>query len=57
MRAGAMDGRYIMDWNKDSVADAGFARSRLCTQADVPSEGAMEGDSESQAQGDVASSN
>ena len=57
MRAGAMDGRYIMDWNKDSVADAGFARSRLCTQADVPSEGGMEGDSESQAQGDVASSN
>ena len=26
MRAGAMDGRYIMDWNKDSVADAGFAK-------------------------------
>ena len=25
-RAGAMDGRYIMDWNKDSVADAGFAK-------------------------------
>ena len=25
MRAGAMDGRYIMDWNKDNVADAGFA--------------------------------
>ena len=26
MRPGAMDGRYIMDWNKDSVADAGFAK-------------------------------
>ena len=26
MRAGAMEGRYIMDWNKDSVADAGFAK-------------------------------
>ena len=26
MRAGAMDGRYIMDWNKDSVANAGFAK-------------------------------
>ena len=26
MRAGAMDSRYIMDWNKDSVADAGFAK-------------------------------
>ena len=26
MRAGAMDGRFIMDWNKDSVADAGFAK-------------------------------
>jgi len=26
IRAGAMDGRFIMDWNKDSVADAGFAK-------------------------------
>ena len=26
MRVGAMEGRYIMDWNKDSVADAGFAK-------------------------------
>ena len=26
MRAGAIDGRYIMDWNKDSVTDAGFAK-------------------------------
>ena len=26
VRAGAMDGRYIMDWDKDSVADAGFAK-------------------------------
>ena len=26
MRAGAIDGRYVMDWNKDSVADAGFAK-------------------------------
>ena len=26
MRAGAMEGRFIMDWNKDSVADAGFAK-------------------------------
>ena len=29
VRAGAMDGRYIMDWNKDSVADAGFAKIDL----------------------------
>ena len=29
MRAGAADGRYIMDWNKDSVADAGFAKIDL----------------------------
>ena len=29
IRAGAMDGRYIMDWNKDSVADAGFAKIDL----------------------------
>ena len=26
MRAGATSGRYIMDLNKDSVADAGFAK-------------------------------
>ena len=26
MRAGAIDGRFIMDWNKDSVADASFAK-------------------------------
>ena len=26
IRAGAMDGRFIMDWNKDSVADANFAK-------------------------------
>ena len=26
MRAGAMAGRYIMDWNRDSVAEAGFAK-------------------------------
>ncbi len=26
IRAGATDGRYIMDWNKDSVQDAGFAK-------------------------------
>ncbi len=26
MRECAMEGRYIMDWNKDSVADAGFAK-------------------------------
>ena len=25
-RAGAIDGRFIMDWNKDNVADAGFAK-------------------------------
>ena len=24
-----MDGRYIMDWNKDSVADANFAKIDL----------------------------
>ncbi|MCY3634649.1 MAG: DNA polymerase III subunit alpha [bacterium] len=26
IRAGATDGRYIMDWDKDSVADADFAK-------------------------------
>ena len=26
VRAGATEGRYIMDWDKDSVADAGFAK-------------------------------
>ena len=26
VRAGAIDGRHIMDWNKDSVQDAGFAK-------------------------------
>ena len=26
VRAGAMEGRYIMDWDRDSVADAGFAK-------------------------------
>ena len=26
IRAGATDGRYIMDWDKDSVADANFAK-------------------------------
>ena len=29
IRAGAMEGRFIMDWNKDSVADAGFAKIDL----------------------------
>ena len=29
VREGAMDGRYIMDWNKDSVADANFAKIDL----------------------------
>ncbi len=29
VRPGAMEGRYIMDWNKDSVADAGFAKIDL----------------------------
>ena len=29
VRAGGMEGRYIMDWNKDSVADAGFAKIDL----------------------------
>ncbi len=29
MRAGATEGRFIMDWNKDSVADAGFAKIDL----------------------------
>ena len=28
-RAGALAGRYLMDWNKDSVADAGFAKIDL----------------------------
>ncbi len=29
IRAGATDGRYIMDWDKDSVADANFAKIDL----------------------------
>ena len=29
IRAGAMEGRFIMDWNRDSVADAGFAKIDL----------------------------
>ena len=29
VRAGAIDGRFIMDWNKDSVADANFAKIDL----------------------------
>ena len=29
IRAGAINGRYIMDWNKDSVADANFAKIDL----------------------------
>ena len=29
IREGAMEGRYIMDWNKDSVADANFAKIDL----------------------------
>ena len=29
VRAGAIPGRYIMDWDKDSVADAGFAKIDL----------------------------
>ena len=29
IRAGAISGRYIMDWNKDSVADANFAKIDL----------------------------
>ena len=29
VRAGATAGRHIMDWNKDSVADAGFAKIDL----------------------------
>ena len=29
IREGAIAGRYIMDWNKDSVADAGFAKIDL----------------------------
>ena len=29
MREGAIDGRFVMDWNKDSVADAGFAKIDL----------------------------
>ena len=29
IRSGAMEGRYIMDWNKDSVADANFAKIDL----------------------------
>ena len=29
VRAGATEGRYIMDWSRDSVADAGFAKIDL----------------------------
>ena len=29
VRAGAIDGRQIMDWNRDNVADAGFAKIDL----------------------------
>lgn len=29
IREGAIEGRYIMDWDKDSVADAGFAKIDL----------------------------
>ena len=29
IRAGATEGRYIMDWDKDSVGDAGFAKIDL----------------------------
>ncbi|MBM3941320.1 MAG: DNA polymerase III subunit alpha [SAR202 cluster bacterium] len=29
IRQGAIEGRYIMDWDKDSVADAGFAKIDL----------------------------
>ena len=29
IRGGATEGRYVMDWNKDSVADAGFAKIDL----------------------------
>ena len=29
IRESAIDGRYIMDWNKDSTADAGFAKIDL----------------------------
>ena len=29
IRAGTIDGRFIMDWNKDSVADANFAKIDL----------------------------
>ena len=29
IREGAIQGRYIMDWNKDSTADAGFAKIDL----------------------------
>ena len=28
-RGGGIAGRYIMDWDKDSVADAGFAKIDL----------------------------
>ena len=29
IREGAIEGRYIMDWNRDSIADAGFAKIDL----------------------------
>ena len=29
IRESAIEGRYIMDWNKDSTADAGFAKIDL----------------------------
>ncbi len=40
VRAGAIDGRFIMDWNKDSVADANFAKIDLL---DMISEGRSKG--------------
>ena len=50
---------HILDMNGDScrLRYSRQAHTHPCAQTDVPSEGAMEGDSESQAQWNVASGN
>ena len=39
VRAGATQGRFIMDWDKDSVADANFAKIDLAFPASPPGAG------------------
>ena len=50
---------HILEMNGESyrLRHSRQAHSHSCAQTDVPSEGAMKGDSESPAQGDVASGN